>query len=283
MEDLRVDGFEGLASINSAKKRTAWNRNIHMEYGYFNMIRLDLSSWRPAGISPSLAVLSAKKCHLSLSQKIDRFWYGIPFRDKHIHVNWFFSRNERKYFVPLFPFLFFPFFFSLLFHDRINMPPVRLSRFDSPREKISARHPRHFVPSWRISCSFREIVEGTTLLHVVVTNPHPRRRSTATVFYYVLYRISRTRCSPHPSTKNRCQPGKRLTSATLVRLNDPTYITLHALFSSNSFDYSYLLIIIIIFNTWETIILLLPHLLFILKRNWIKTLDFSFSNFFKYF
>lgn len=77
------------------------------------------------------------------------------------------------------------------------MPPVRLSRFDSPREKISARHPRHFVPSWRISCSFREIVEGTTLLHVVVTNPHPRRRSTATVFYYVLYRISRTRCSLH--------------------------------------------------------------------------------------
>lgn len=69
MEDLRVDGFEGLASINSAKKRTAWNRNIHMEYGYFNMIRLDLSSWRPAGISPSLAVLSAKKCHLSLSLK----------------------------------------------------------------------------------------------------------------------------------------------------------------------------------------------------------------------
>lgn len=40
-----------------------------MEYGYFNMIRLDLSSWRPAGISPSLAVLSAKKCHLSLSLK----------------------------------------------------------------------------------------------------------------------------------------------------------------------------------------------------------------------
>lgn len=229
------------------------------------------------------SIIGEKVSSLSLSQKIDRFWYGIPFRDKHIHVNWFFSRNERKYFVPLFPFLFFPFFFSLLFHDRINMPPVRFSRFDSPREKISARHPRHFVPSWRISCSFREIVEGTTLLHVVVTNPHPRRRSTATVFYYVLYRISRTRCSPHPSTKNRCQPGKRLTSATLVRLNDPTYITLHALFSSNSFDYSYLLIIIIIFNTWETIILLLPHLLFILKRNWIKTLDFSFSNFFKYF
>lgn len=167
------------------------------------------------------SIIGEKVSSLSLSQKIDRFWYGIPFRDKHIHVNWFFSRNERKYFVPLFPFLFFPFFFSLLFHDRINMPPVRLSRFDSPREKISARHPRHFVPSWRISCSFREIVEGTTLLHVVVTNPHPRRRSTATVFYYVLYRISRTRCSPHPSTKNRCQPGKRLTSATLVRLNDP--------------------------------------------------------------
>lgn len=38
--------------------------------------------------------------------------------------------------------------------------------------------------------SSREIAEGTTLLHVVVTNPHRRPRSTLAVFYYVLYRIS---------------------------------------------------------------------------------------------
>lgn len=88
-------------------------------------------------------------------------------------------------------------------------------------------------------------------MHVVVTNPHPRRRSTATVFYYVLYRISRTRCALPP--RNRCQPGKRLTSATRsIKPSISTYIYIHALLSSTIRLLNTCLIIVnyrLIFNT----------------------------------
>ena len=164
------------------------------------------------------SIIGEKVSSLSLSQKIDRFWYGIPFRDKHIHVNWFFSRNERKYFVPLFPFLFFPFFFSLLFHGRINMPPVLASLDSILRERkyrraipVTLFH-RGGFPALSVKLSKGRhycTLSWPIPIHVVVPPP----------LYFIMYFIE-SLVQDVPSTKNRCQPGKRLTSATLVRLND---------------------------------------------------------------
>lgn len=77
-----------------------------------------------------------------------------------------------------------------------RFPPIdpNVVRFSTPRENVAVPSPALCSNATRSSYSSREIARGTTLLRVVVTNPHRRYPSTDGVFHCVLYRSLRTSC-----------------------------------------------------------------------------------------
>lgn len=98
------------------------------------MIRFDLSSWRPVGISPSLAVLSAKKCHslslsLSLKRSID-FDMESRFGTNTSTVIDFSRETDENILFLCFSLFSFFFFFSFY--------PFSLGRINMPRSLLSS-------------------------------------------------------------------------------------------------------------------------------------------------
>lgn len=150
---------------------------------------------------------------LSLSQTIDRFRYGIPFRDKHIHVIDF-SRetDENILFLCFSLFSFFFFFPSPLFLSVVLICLVRFSLRFSERENIGAPSP----PLCSIVADFL-LFPRNCRRNDIIARCRDQSPSTSSFHRHCILLCTLSNLSykmfPHPP-RNRCQPGKRLTSAT---------------------------------------------------------------------
>lgn len=194
----RISGRgSGRTSINSRKKRTIQEYSIWN--GYSNTIRWDLSSQQPASISRSSTALSWKK------RKVEKILVSFsPKRSIGTLI-----KNGNRGFADTHPSL-------ILVNAVLQLGEPRGQRFaffhrnasfvfrTLGLENVAAAISGTLFHRRRVSCSFREIVEGTTLLHVVVTNPHRRRRSAVrSILLCTLSNLSRNRCTFEGPTFHR--------------------------------------------------------------------------------